>query len=311
MSAFFKASKGPLKKLLIFDGNNYFRRADSIKSYQFMTYRGKQTGAMYGSIKAMLEDIVALRPDEVAVAFDGFGAKAVKQKIYAGYKSRRMSSMDDPLYQQMLETVKILKYAGLCVLHKDYADADDIIGRLTMLKRSCIISSSDKDFLQRVNNRVCLMRHINREKHFWYRDHVMPEFGVKPSQFADYLALVGDAVDDIPGLVGCGPVMATKLLNQFGDVETLVRERHKIEDPRILHLVVSQHKNLLKFKQLTKLDMSVISDTALLAIEKRLVPRAYTDELFPALERWGQRELTQWFKNHTPTVLNKPRGMFA
>ena len=304
-----------MKKLLLFDGNNHFRRLASVKAYQFMSFNGKPTGAMAGTLKHVLMQIQKFQPDEVCVVFDGAGAKTVKQKQYAGYKAQRMSTMDDGLYMQMIATRDILRALGLCVLQKDGVDGDDCVGALAELpNRSVLIDSNDKDFLQELTDSCSQIRRHESVETLWTVDRVIQHFGVRPSQFADYLALVGDGVDGIPGLRQCGPQEAVKLLTQYGSLDNVLKAVKKSPhqfNEKLLARIRAQYDQLLVFQKLTRLDTSVISDKAMQLIVPRLTPKNYSNDLKALLDSHGLNWVRSWVKIHKPNVRSKAAGLWS
>jgi 5'-3' exonuclease len=165
-----------IEKLMIWDGNNHFRRCAGNKGLVRLTFKGKPTGAIHGTIKRILTDIQAFKPTECVVVFDGAGARVEKQKVYEGYKAHRTSGMDESLHYQMNVTRDILRAAGICVLQKPGVDADDAIGALASLKhRSILVNSNDKDFLSLVNDWCSQIRDRGNGPEVWtaasVRDH--------------------------------------------------------------------------------------------------------------------------------------------
>lgn len=300
-----------IKKLLIWDGNNLFRRCAGNKGLARLTFKGRPTGAIHGTVKGVLTEIQELKPDECVIVFDGKGARARKQKIYAGYKAQRESSMDESLHHQMMITRDILKAAGLCVLQKDGVDADDAIGALaTIPNRSVLVSSNDKDFLQLCSGSCSTIRNLGNGPEIWDQYTVRKRFGVNPNQIADYLALCGDGIDGIPGLKGCGPVNAVQFLNEYGTIKDIVKNRKHL-GPRWSKAIASQIDDLKLFYRLTLLDTSVISPTAMETILPRLVPGKYSPELKALCELHGLTWLQKWFLSHRPTVLSSTRGLWS
>jgi DNA polymerase I len=300
-----------IKKLMIWDGNNVFRRVAGFKGLARLSYNGRLTGAIHGTIKSIVSDIETYRPDECAIVFDGAGARISKQKIYAGYKAHRVSSMPDELHHQMIAVRDILKAAGLCVLQKSGVDADDAIGALAQLpKRSTLINSNDKDFLQSVTTSCSQIRNLGQGPELWDVEKVLRRWNIRPDQVADYLALCGDSVDGIPGLAGCGPVTARELLGQYESLQGIVKNRNVLPE-KWKKAVNKQKDELHAFYRLTKLDTSVISDNALQTIIPRLRPKEYSKELIPLCTSNGLVWIQKWFASHRPTVVSRAQGLWT
>ena len=296
---------------MIWDGNNLFRRNAGNKGLANLKFNGRTTGAIHGTIKSIVTDIQTYKPDECAVVFDGNGAKSRKQRIYAGYKANRSSSMDDDLQQQLNITIDILRAAGICTLQKAGIDADDAIGALASIpKRSVLIMSADKDFLQLVSPTCSQIRIRGEGPELWTEQTVKDKMQVYPSQISDYLALCGDAVDGIPGLRGCGPKNAIQLLKDWDCLEKIIRHYYELP-PKWKYAVEIQRDELRTFHRLTKLDTSVISATAMASIIPRLTPQKYSNDLSKHCEMNGLVWLQKWFLSHRPLVTASPRGLWG
>lgn len=303
-------SQGRLRKLLIFDGNNMIRRMESIKSFQRLSYKGQPTGIIHASVDAILRDIDASQPDEVAVVFDGLGVKEIKQRVYAGYKANR-SSMIDATAGQMQITKEILRAAGIYCYQEPGHDADDIIGTFARMymrdtsiePRSVLIRSNDKDFAQLVNKVTALWK-PNGE--MWYTENVRWHFGVqKPAHVADYLAIVGDGVDGIPGLPNIGPVKAKEML-VHGGIEDII-EHYDGPNRKVLDDNVD---NLRKFYALTKINTRMLSPAALREIVPKLTPQPYNKRLWQLLHHNGLWKIMNRLKLST-SVLAEKGGIFG
>lgn len=299
------------RKLMTWDGNNVFRRCAGNKGLARLTFKGKPTGAIHGTVKEIITDIQQFKPDECVVVFDGQGARAGKQEIYAGYKAHRMSSMDEVLYNQMQITIQILRAAGICVLHKGGVDGDDVLGALVkkVPDRVFLVKSNDKDMLQLVGDNCNQIRNLGSGPEIWTADTVLEKYGIVPALIPDYLALCGDGIDGIPGLPGCGPVNARELLQEWGSLKEIVLNRKDI--PKWRKKLTAERDNLKKFLQLTRLDTSVISDSALQTMMPRFTPGKYSPELGNLLELHGLKWLRTWFGAHKPTVVSSTKGLWG
>jgi 5'-3' exonuclease len=257
------------------------------------------------------------KPTECAVVFDGAGAKAVKQKIYAGYKASRASSLDDNLHQQFVVVKSLLCAAGIYVLHKDQVDADDAIGALASLRhdrsqpRSVLIQSNDKDFGSLTDPRCSTIRNRGMGPEIWTQAEFEAHFGVKSNQIADYLALCGDSVDGIPGLYKCGPVAAQELLGRYRSVEEIVSSWKTLDEPW-RGRVKKQAKELLAFKKLTTLDETIIPKDALRkVIVPKLTPQPYERNLQELCLQNGLVWVNNWFQAHPQRVVASIKGLWA
>lgn len=290
-----------MQKLLIVDGNNLVMRYAATPGLDKMSHAGEPTGGVHGAIKNIIQDIETIKPTHIAVAFDGLGASKEKRKIYPGYKAHR-GPMLDSMVGQIEAARNILRAAGIFVYHEPKMDADDVIGTLAnSFEMSVLIKSNDKDFFQLVNERISVLR-PNMDIWTWRR--VKKEI-LHPKKFASYLALCGDAVDGIPGLLGCGPKSALDILSKQTFSEFLNNPPEKWAAR-----VNAQYNELKAFKKLTTISKDCLPPARLKQIEPLLEPRKYSKELFPLLRSKNLRSLETWFNSHRPSVLQKGNSIF-
>jgi DNA polymerase-1 len=180
-----------------------------------------------------------ISPDAVCVFFDS-GGSAVRKSILSSYKANR-KAMPDELRGQ-LEYMNLLSIAhGYYVVAREFVEADDLLFSFAEKVKACgetaYIASGDKDFAQCVGQNVFQMfPPTSDSKGSWRmldRDGIRAKFGVFPEQIVDYLSLVGDVSDNIPGVAGIGEKRAGMFLNQFKNVDNLLANAHAIPSPRI------------------------------------------------------------------------------
>ena len=213
------------KKLILIDGTGFMYRAYYASLGATYTTGLKLFIGMLKRVTAMLTD----EGDYGVCAFDWNG-KLSKVGIYPGYKAGR-ASMPESLKLQEEYMQRSAEALGWNVVRLHGIEADDIIGTLTM--QGCrqglrvVICSSDKDLAQLVNERVVVIDTM-RDK---VRDvvTVTKEFGIPPKWMTDYQSLIGDKVDDIPGIEGIGPVTAAKLINQYEGLDGLLANLDKVK----------------------------------------------------------------------------------
>ncbi|MDH5511855.1 MAG: DNA polymerase I [Gammaproteobacteria bacterium] len=207
--------------LILVDGSSYLYRAFHAMP-ALTNSRGEPTGAVYG-VTSMLRRLLAeYASDTMAVVFDARG-KTFRDDIYPEYKANR-PPMPDDLSSQIEPIHAIVRALGLPLLQVEGVEADDVIGTLARTAaaegRDAVISTGDKDMAQLVDRHVQL---VDTMKDAVYdRDAVKAKFGVTPEQMVDYLALVGDTSDNIPGVPGVGPKTAAKWLQEYGSLEEVV-----------------------------------------------------------------------------------------
>jgi len=187
------------------------------------TRDGFPTGAIYGFLRAILSIWKSENPEYFVVVFDA-PAQTKREKMYAEYKAGR-PSMPDPLKVQIPVIKELLNLMGIPVLEVPGYEADDIIAMLAKkFSRGDFfvkIYTPDKDMLQLVSDRVRVINPISWE--VFDPKKVEEKFGVPPQKLADYLALVGDKIDNVEGVKGVGPKTAVKLIEKFGGVEGILK----------------------------------------------------------------------------------------
>lgn len=215
------------KKFVLVDGSSYFFRAFHALP-PLHNSKGEPTGAVYGVINMLRRLIKDYHPDYVAVVFDSRG-KTFRDELFAEYKATR-EAMPDELTVQFKPMVEIIKHMGLPLLIIDGVEADDVIGTLaqqaTKLKIETIISTGDKDMAQLVNPHVTLVNTMTNT--VMDRQGVIAKFGIPPEKIIDYLTLIGDKVDNIPGIPNVGPKTAVKWLEEYGDLEGVIKHADQI-----------------------------------------------------------------------------------
>jgi DNA polymerase-1 len=213
---------------ILVDGSSYLYRAFHALP-PLTNSRGEPTGAVYGVLNMLRKLLETYRPEQVAVVFDARG-KTFRDDLYAEYKAHR-PPMPDELSAQVEPLLAIVKAMGLPLLQVPGVEADDVIGTLAGQASAAglqtLVSTGDKDLAQLVNEYVSLINTMNGT----YLDiqGVVDKFGVRPAQIIDFLALVGDTSDNIPGVPKVGPKTAAKWLNEYGSLDELVAHADDIK----------------------------------------------------------------------------------
>ncbi|MBW8865240.1 MAG: hypothetical protein JF609_10040 [Verrucomicrobia bacterium] len=223
-----------MSRLLIIDGHAYAYRAfHAIR--ELRSPEGKPTNAIYGFLKMLEKMRQAVKPTHLTVVWDG-GLSAERMAELPEYKAQRPETPDD-LRPQFDEIGNYLKAAGVPEDCGDGVEADDYIGclarRAAAADWNVVIASSDKDFMQLVTARVGLLNPNDKTGTIWGREQVSAKSGVEPEQVADWLALMGDTVDNIPGVPGVGPKTAASLLQEFGSVEKLFARLAEVKSEKL------------------------------------------------------------------------------
>lgn len=216
------------KSLVLVDGTSYLYRAFHALP-PLSNSRGEPTGAIYGVISMLRKLIKDTQPEYIAVVFDAKG-KTFREELYSTYKAHR-PAMPDELQQQIEPLYAIVRSLGLATIIHPGVEADDVIGTLAecalQQHLSVLISTGDKDFAQLVGEQISLVNTMTNTQ--LDRQGVIDKFGVNPEQITDYLSLIGDSVDNVPGIPNVGPKTAAKWLNQYGNLASLIKNADKIK----------------------------------------------------------------------------------
>ena len=214
--------------LVLVDGSSYLYRA--FHGLPPLTNRqGQPTGAVYGVVRMVRALLEQYQPERVAVIFDAKG-KTFRHKMYSDYKANR-PPMPDDLQVQIEPLHELIDALGIPLLSESGVEADDVIGTLanTAITQNhrVLISTGDKDMAQLVNKDVVLINTMSNA--LTDVNGVKEKFGVTPEQIIDYLALMGDKSDNIPGVPGVGPKTATKWLQQFNNLQGVMENAGEVK----------------------------------------------------------------------------------
>ncbi len=215
-------------RLLLVDGSSYLYRAFHAMP-DLRNGAGEPTGAIYGMVNMMRRARSELKADHIACVFDAKG-KTFRDEMYADYKAHR-SPMPEDLVKQIEPIHALVKALGWPVLMVTGVEADDVIGTLacqaTQAGWETVISTGDKDLAQLVNPSVTLINTMTNEK--LDIAGVKEKFGVPPELIVDYLSIIGDAVDNVPGVPKAGPKTAAKWLAEFGNLDNLMANADQVK----------------------------------------------------------------------------------
>ncbi len=213
--------------LILVDGSSYLYRA--YHAFPPLTNsKGEPTGAMYGVLNMLRSLLLQYRPSHVAVVFDAKG-KTFRDELFAEYKSHR-PPMPDDLRAQIEPLHQMVKAMGLPLLVVSGVEADDVIGTLAQeaekAGHAVLISTGDKDMAQLVTPNITLINTMNNA--ILGPQEVCEKYGVPPELIIDFLALMGDSSDNIPGVPGVGEKTAQALLQGLGGLDSLFSNLDKI-----------------------------------------------------------------------------------
>ncbi|MEA9895608.1 DNA polymerase I [Xanthomonas campestris pv. raphani] len=217
-----------MSRLVLIDGSSYLYRAFHALP-PLTNAQGEPTGALFGVVN-MLRATLKERPAYVAFVVDAPG-KTFRDDLYADYKANR-PSMPDDLRAQVQPMCDIVHALGIDILRIDGVEADDVIGTLALQGASdglaVTISTGDKDFAQLVRPGVELVNTMSGSR-MDSDEAVIAKFGVRPNQIVDLLALMGDTVDNVPGVEKCGPKTAAKWLAEYDSLDGVIANADKIK----------------------------------------------------------------------------------
>lgn len=277
-----------MSKWLLIDGFNLAYRCFHAVP-ELTRADGFPTNALHGWVKSLWKLADQERPEGTLVFFDLGGAQD-RLALHPEYKAQR-EEMPEALRKQ-LEPIKALTRAmGFVGIESDGVESDDLLASqavaLAAQGHDVLIVSSDKDFAQIVNDRIKLMLpppSANPKLGWRLRDEagVVEKFGVPPVQIADYLALVGDSSDNIPGIPGVGPKTAVKWLQAYRDVEGVIAHAAELTPERFRGPVAEQADNLRRNLKLTTLNLALPTVAA-------VKPAADADALFALLQAYEMR----------------------
>lgn len=219
-----------MKKIFLLDAVNFlFRSYYAIKP--MTNSKGESTHALFGFIRSLQKIIDDFSPDYLVAVFDGPDNKKSRTNLYEHYKSNR-TSMPEDLFPQLEKAFNFCKLSGIPTLMIPEVEADDTIGSIIAWAKhhslESYICTSDKDLCQLVCPSVFLV-HAHKNNQIVDESKVEELFSVKPNQIVDYLALIGDTSDNIPGVAGIGPKTASSLLAEYGSLEKILSHAEQLE----------------------------------------------------------------------------------
>jgi len=222
LSLLIVSGKAPQKTLLLVDGSSYLYRAFHALP-ELQSPNGEPTGAIRGVLSMLRRLVEDHKADALACVFDARGP-TFREAEYAEYKANR-PPMPEPLAAQIEPLKQAVAALGWPVLAVDGVEADDVIATLaaqaTRRGWRTVVSTGDKDLAQLVDDNVTLVNTMSNET--LDIEGVKRKFGVAPAQIVDYLALTGDAVDNVPGVDKVGPKTAAKWIQQYGSLDEVMR----------------------------------------------------------------------------------------
>ena len=279
--------------LVLVDGSSYLYRA--FHAFPPLTNSaGEPTGAMYGVLNMLKSLISQVQPSHIAVVFDAKG-KTFRDEMFEQYKSHR-PPMPDDLRKQIQPLHDIIRALGIPLLVIEGVEADDVIGTLAVAaskaNQKVLISTGDKDMAQLVDDNIMLINTMNNT--LLDRDAVIEKYGIPPELIIDYLALMGDSADNIPGVAGVGEKTALGLLQGIGSMAEIYANLDKVAELPIRGAKKLGDK-LLAEKEMADLSYrlaTIKTDVALNITPEQLTLGASNNDQLT--EYFGRYEFKRW-----------------
>ena len=272
-------------RILIIDGHAFAYRA-FFGIRDLSSPSGQPTNAIYGFINMIEKFEAKVLPSHTVVVWDG-GLDEGRVEELSGYKNQR-DPMPDDMEVQLDEIEAYLEASGIASVCHEGVEADDRIGQLTKTAENegfeVAIASSDKDFFQLVNNRVKIWNPSDKSGEPMDENAVEIKTGVRPHQIVDWLSLVGDAADNIPGVQGIGVKTAASLLKEFGSVDSLYERLEEVKRDKQRQALVASESDVRRNQELVSLKLDLEEEPELDSLIKGFEDTAQLEKLY---EKWG------------------------
>ncbi len=295
-----------MKKILLIDSFGIIFKF--YYSMRLTNKRGENTSALYGFFSSLLSLLNKEKPDYFLAALEG-GGKCFRSDMYPAYKANRPEPPEDLVYQ-IPKIIDLLEKLDIPHLYKEGYEADDVIGTVASKLGAIddvevLILSSDKDLRQLVNKKVKIYN-PSKTGEFVVMDeeYIFNNMGVKPDQVVDYLALRGDASDNIPGVAGIGDKYATDLLQKFGSIEGIYQNIENLS-PKIKEKIEIGRDNAFLSKKLATIEKNVPLD---LDIEYLRTKPLVLDSAIKTLEDESLKSIIQKIREFNDSF---ERGSFS
>ncbi len=247
-------------KILLFDGHSLAYRA-FYGIPELTTRDGRPVNAIYGFLRVLLKTLREFPAAYAGVVFDA-GGETHRHRLYPQYKATR-KEIPDELAAQLTPLEELLDALGIPVIYREGVEADDLLGAIARRAAdrglTALITTSDKDLAQLVDEKIALIRPAGRrptgEIELFDAERVIEKYGVPPERIVDYLALIGDSSDNIPGVPGVGPKTAAKLLYEFGDLDSVLQNADKVRNARVREALKTHAADAMLARKLVSLKL--------------------------------------------------------
>lgn len=310
-SATVKNPKGEAR-IMIWDGNWYIHRSHhSFGKYRRLTNsRGEDVTILYGFLQMLGSDLMRYRPTHAVAVFDGLDSAKYRRDIYPNYKISRhtedtsSSSVEDhdiAVLEQIAKIRVALDYLGITVMVHDYVEGDDLLAALVTKfcsqHNKILICCGDKDIAAVVQPGVKIYN--SQMKVLFNEAGILNRYGVNPDQMVEYLCLLGDDIDDIPGCPGIGKTNAVRILTTYGSVKEAVKSG---KEPKL----VQWYKDKDRGYSLAKKLITLRTDLKINASLEDIIIKAPEPDAVDVLKDLGIRKPHDWFIEHLSGHRVKP-----
>lgn len=246
-----------MEKLFVLDASGYLYRS-YFAIRQMTNAKGESTNALFGFIRSVLKLIKEFNPTHIVAVFDGPNNAKKRLEIYDQYKAHR-SEMPGDLRPQMEWAREYCKLMGIPMLSVPEVEADDTMGAIAKWafdhESTVYLCTSDKDMCQLVTDKVLILN-THKENLILGPQEVLEQYGITPEQMIDYLAMIGDTSDNVPGYPGIGPKTAADLLKSYGTLDNLLDHVHEVTGKKKETLIQYRDQALMS-RQLVTIDTEV------------------------------------------------------
>ena len=304
-------NKSNRKRLFLIDGYAMLYRAHfAMIRNPLINSKGMHTSALFGFTNQVLKLLRQEKPDYLMAAFDS-SEKTFRHKRYPEYKATR-EKMPEEMQDQLPYLWKLMEAMRIPTLVRPGFEADDIIG--TLAKRGdengfdVYIVSGDKDFMQLINDHIFLYRPSGRhmDTKIYDREGVIEKWGLPPEKIIDLLGLMGDASDNVPGVMGVGEKTAVKLLNKYGTLENALDHADEVKNKRAREGLQNCREKALLSQELVTIDTQMDIDEDFEAMATNGFDVNAMDSLFIELEFQALQTQLNAFHGEVPTQEDRP-----
>ena len=308
-------NKSTRKRLFIIDGYALLYRAHfAMIRNPLINSKGMHTSALFGFTNQVLKLLRQENPDYLMAAFDS-SKKTFRHERYPEYKATR-EKMPEELREQLPYIWKIMEAMRIPTMERPGFEADDIIG--TLAKKGdahgldVYIVSGDKDFMQLINDHIFLYSPLGRQAGIkvYDRDGVIEKWGVPPEKIIDLLGLMGDASDNVPGVMGVGEKTAVKLLNQYGTLENALDHASEVKNKRAREGLQNCRENAFLSQELVTIETNMDIDENFEEMETNGFDVDALDKLFRDLEFEALQNKINTFHGEVPTEAERPEKIY-